>query len=197
MSGGHTVLQIPVPQLEPFVLARHRHYDAGFVSSDPSFVHAHITALGPFLSPDRITSRQRRRIAEITSRTTPFTFRLAQVDTFPNGVVHLVPEPAAPFRALTAELFAAFPACPPYAAEFPDVRPHLTLDALSDAVTVESTRELLGSLVPAACLAERLDLAWWADGDCRILDFWPLGATGGQEVADGARESGSAAATAT
>ena len=48
---GHSVLQLPVPALEAWVRARTAHYDEGFVSTDPRFGHAHITALGPF-EPD-------------------------------------------------------------------------------------------------------------------------------------------------
>ena len=45
---GHSVLQLPVAPLEAWVRARTAHYDRGFVSVDPTFGHAHITALGPF-----------------------------------------------------------------------------------------------------------------------------------------------------
>ena len=48
---GHSVLQLPVPPLEEWVRARTAHYDEGFVSADPLFAHAHLTALGPF-DPD-------------------------------------------------------------------------------------------------------------------------------------------------
>ncbi|MDC5696596.1 2'-5' RNA ligase family protein [Intrasporangium calvum] len=179
MRSGHTVLQVPVPALEPFVVERHRHYDLDFVSSDPRFVHAHITALGPFLPPELLDASALRQISDIASAAGPFTFRLAELDTFPNGIIHLVPEPADPFRALTAALVAAFPQTPPYAAEFPSVAPHLTLDAVSDVVSVESTRELLGDIVPVTCRAERLDLAWWGNSTCRVLDSWPLGMAAG------------------
>ena len=57
VTGGHAVLQIPVPELEPFVRQRHEHYDPHFVSTDPAFVHAHITVLGPFLPPEDIDGR--------------------------------------------------------------------------------------------------------------------------------------------
>ncbi|HEX5968278.1 MAG TPA: 2'-5' RNA ligase family protein [Intrasporangium sp.] len=175
MTGAHAVLQVPVPELEPFVRQRHDHYDPDFVSADPAFVHAHITVLGPFLPPADIDGRVRSTIDEIACAVGEFDYRLEQFDVFPNGVIHLVPDPVEPFRSLTAELFTAFPSCPPYGGAFPDVRPHLTLDARSDGVTVESTRRLLGSLVPARCRAERLDLAWWGNGTCRVLDSWPLG----------------------
>ena len=100
---------------------------------------------------------------------------MAELDTFPNGIVHLLPEPAKPFADLTARLWAAFPQCPPYAGRFGDVVPHLTLDALSEDVTEESTRDLVGAHVPAHCRAERLDLAWYEPGGCRVLHSWRLG----------------------
>ena len=187
MTGGHTVLQVPVTELEPFVRQRHEHYDPDFVSADPAFVHAHITVLGPFLPPAAIDDQVLSTIDEIATAAGGFDYRLEQVDVFPNGVIHLVPDPVEPFRSLTAELFTAFPSCPPYGGAFPDVRPHLTLDARAEGtegsgstgssggVTVESTRRLLGSLVPAQCRAERLDLALWGNRTCRVLDSWALG----------------------
>ena len=172
MAGvGHTVLQIPVPVLEPFVRGRHAHYDPDYLSADPAFVHAHITVLGPFL--DHVDDAAAATVAAIASLQEPFVVVLERVETFPNGIIHLVPDPDAPFRELTRRLSEAFPQCPPYGGEFPDVRPHLTLDAVGDRVTEESTRVSLE--LPAYDVAERIDLAWYAPGDCRVLRSWPLG----------------------
>lgn len=172
---GHSVLQVPVPELEPFVRGRHEHYDADYASSDPRFVHAHVTALGPFLTRVEMTTARLSTVASIAARTAPFAFRLERFDVFPNGIIHLVPEPETPFRALTADLCAAFPDKPPYAAEFPDVRPHLTLDAEGSGVSVASTRALVGPLLPATCWADRLDLVWYQPGNCHVVASWPLG----------------------
>ncbi|HET8595056.1 MAG TPA: 2'-5' RNA ligase family protein [Intrasporangium sp.] len=174
-DAGHSVLQVPVPELEPFVRARHEHYDADYVSADPGFVHAHVTALGPFLTRTEMTPENLARVATVTAGIEPFAFVLGRFDVFPNGIIHLVPEPESPFRALTADLCAAFPDKPPYAAEFPDVRPHLTLDARSATVTVASTRKRVGPLVPATCWADRLDLAWYEPGNCHVVTSWKLG----------------------
>lgn len=185
---SHTVLQVPVPELEPFVLPRTAHYDTDYVSPDPAFVHAHVTALGPFLPADRLDARALDLVAEIARTTATFTFVLSRIATFPNGIIHLLPEPDEPFRRLTARLWEAFPDCPPYAGEFGDVRPHLTLDARSEAVSEASTRSLLGALVPATCRAERLDLAWYEAGSCRVLRSWALGeAHGGRYTSPGAQ----------
>ena len=173
--SGHCVLLVPVPALEPFVRARTEHYDRDYVSADPRFVHAHVTALGPFLPPAGLTPEALGQVAEIACATAPFDFTLEQVGVFPNGIIHLLPEPTTPFEALTERLWRAFPQCPPYAGEFGAVVPHLTLDAVSDEVTAESTLRLAAPHVPARCRADRLDLAWYSRGDCRILHSWRLG----------------------
>ncbi len=121
---AHSALVVPVPALEPFVRARHEHYDADYVSGDPTFAHAHITLLAPFVS--ELTADVAARVATVVTGTAAFPFTLRRVATFPNGIVHLVPEPSHPFGALTAGLVAAFPAYPPYGGQFPDVTPHLT-----------------------------------------------------------------------
>jgi len=169
---GHSVLVVPVAELEPYVVARTRHYDDSFVSADPTFVHAHITLLAPWLAePD---ADDLDRVAKLAAATEPFEFVLADLDVFAGGTIHLAPRPAAPFAALTAELVAAFPQCPPYAGLFEPV-PHLTLDHVLGGVTLEQTRAALGDLVPARCRADRISLQWYANHGCRTLAEWRLG----------------------
>ena len=155
-------------------MARTRHYDAGFVSTDPGFGHAHITALAPFdPAPTRAVLDT---IGVIAARTAPMGLRLADVDQFPNGLIHLRPEPDAALRRLTRELVAAFPQHPPYEGRFgPIVDPHLSLDAASDEVSVESTRGLLGRRIPVTTRLSELQLAWWQSGYCHVRHRWPLG----------------------
>ncbi|MCU1536521.1 MAG: hypothetical protein JWP82_872 [Humibacillus sp.] len=172
---GHSVLQVPVPPLEPFVLGRTRHYDTDYLSTDPAFVHAHVTALAPFLSGAELTDAALDVVGEIASATASFDFDLERVHTFPDGIVHLAPAPATPFSELTSRLWRAFPQCPPYAGRVVTPVPHLTLDALSQEVTEESTRRLAAPWLPARCRAERLDLAWYEPGGCRVLRSWALG----------------------
>ncbi len=90
------MLQVPVPELEPFVRARTGHYDTDYLSTDPGFVHAHVTALAPFLDGADLTAEVLDKVAEIASTTRHFDFTLAELDTFPNGIVHLLPEPTGP-----------------------------------------------------------------------------------------------------
>ncbi|MDR7255460.1 2'-5' RNA ligase [Nocardioides sp. BE266] len=170
---GHSVLQLPVPPLEEWVRARTAHYDAGFVSTDPRFGHAHITALGPF-DPDP-SAEVLGRIAELVAATPPVRVRLADLAQFPNGIIHVVPDPDGPLRDLTARLVAAFPAWPPYGGEFDDVRPHLTVDAASEVVDLASTAVLLADVLPVEVVLDRLQLTWWESGACHVRQEWALG----------------------
>lgn len=169
------MLQVPVPALDELVRSRTAYYDEGFVSADPSFVHAHITALGPFVEDP--TPADLEVVARIAAATPAFDVVLAEVEAFPNGIIYLRPDPDVGFRELTARLSEAFPEHPPYGGRFgvtADVVPHLTLDLTSTEVTIASTRRLIGAGVPVSFHADRLDLAWYESGCCRLLDSWPL-----------------------
>lgn len=169
---AHTVLVVPVPALEDHVRGRWEHYEPGWVSHDPAFTHAHITALAPFLpEPSRADLAA---VAGIARATAPFAYTLADVAAFPDGIIHLEPVPTGPFAALTAALWQRFPQCPPYAGEFADVVPHLTLDQAAGDVSVESVRTTLAHLLPVRTLADRLELHRYAEGDCRVLASWPF-----------------------
>ena len=169
---AHTVLVVPVPALEGYIRGRWEHYDAAWVSRDPDFTHAHITALAPFRpSP---TDADLARLAAIARATPAFDFVLDEVTAFPDGIVHAVPSPAAPFAALTARLWQAFPDFPPYAGEFADVVPHLTLDRLGPDVSVASVTADLAGTLPVRAWADRLELHRYAEGDCRVLRSWSL-----------------------
>lgn len=171
---GHSVLQLPVPALEGWVRARTAHYDARFVSTDPRFGHAHITALGPFAPAPGATDLE--TVARIARATPPVRVRLERLGQFPNGIIHLVPDPDDVLRDLTARLVAAFPAWPPYRGEFgADVQPHLTVDAASSHVDLASTAALLADVVPVDVVLDRLQLAWWETDGCHVVAEWPLG----------------------
>ena len=153
---------------------RTAHYDPAFVSTDPRFGHAHVTALGPF-DPDP-SAATLRTVADIARATPRIRTGLAHLGQFPNGIIHLVPDPADRLRDLTARLVAAFPAWPPYAGEFgTDVRPHLTVDAASATVDLATTAALLADVVPVVVELDRLQLAWWESGRCHVMHEWALG----------------------
>lgn len=163
---GHAVLQIGVPELEDWIVARTRHYDDSFISTDPDFRHAHITILAPLEHWDE------RAFAEIAASTPAFDYRLDRVAAFPNGCLHLPPAPDAPFRELTRRAWAAHPGIVPNGA--PDPQPHLTVDWLAPQVSIASTQELLGPAVPVDCAAEALELVWYESNNCHLIRRFDL-----------------------
>ncbi|WP_220793661.1 2'-5' RNA ligase family protein [Nocardioides stalactiti] len=168
---GHSVLVVPVTELEPFVRGRWQHYEPGWVSRDPAFTHAHVTVLAPWLPAP--TDADLDRVARVAAATAAFDYDLREVRVFPDGCLHVPPEPAAPFAALTRALADAFPQCPPYGGAH-DVVPHVTLDQESANVSLASTRALVGDLLPVGCRADRLQLHWYKEGGCRVLADWKL-----------------------
>ncbi|WP_309224369.1 2'-5' RNA ligase family protein [Propioniciclava sp. MC1683] len=156
-----------VPPLEAWVRERTAHYDEGFVSADPAFAHAHVTVLAPF--PVGATDRAAAAASEVRA----FDYTLRRVATFPDGVVHLVPEPDRGFRALTDAARRLVPEVAPYWGRFEPV-PHVTLDRLGPGVTESSTRDAVAHLLPCRARASELLLTWWEDGGCRVLGRFPL-----------------------
>jgi hypothetical protein len=173
IEPGHTVLALAVPELEWFVRGRWEHYEPDWVSTDPRFTHAHITALSPYLS--RPGDDDLARVAAIAAMTKPIDYLLGEVGVFPDGTIHLRPEPAEPFAALTRRLCEAFPQCPPYDGRYDVLAPHLTLDHVSGPATVDSIRDQLGDTVPVRCRADRLELHWYQRSRCHLMADWPLG----------------------
>ena len=170
---AHSVLAVPVPALEPYVRSRWEHYDPAWVSRDPAFTHAHITVLAPFLPAP--SAADLALVAEIVRTTPAFDYRLAEVAAFPDGIVHAVPEPSGPFAELTARLWRAFPQCPPYEGRYGEVVPHLTLDRLGPEVTVGTVAADLAGVLPVTVRAERVELHWYDEMNCRFLLGWSCG----------------------
>lgn len=164
--AGHAVLLVGVPALEGWVRARTAFYDPGFVSADPDFAHAHITVLAP--CPPSLAL-----LDAVAAASPPFAFSLERFDVFPDGVIHLVPEPAAPFERLIRAARAAAPEVVPYWGRA-EPTPHLTLDRIGAGVTLETTADALAPLLPAHGVATEVLLTWWESGACRVLARKPL-----------------------
>ena len=113
---------VHVPEAEPCVGALRERFDASVKLGVP----AHITVLVPFMSPELITEPVLQRIVQALGQVPAFTFTLAEVQRFPT-TAYLVPEPAAPFIALTQSLVRSFPEYPPFGGEFESIIPHLTV----------------------------------------------------------------------
>ena len=124
MESGRTgESAIIVPVRVPVAVSRLRD------RMDPSAaegVPAHVTLLYPFMAPERLGDDVRRAIEDIVGAEPAFPVVFNAVRRWSN-VVYLEPEPADPFRRLTAALAAAFPEYPPYGAAYDEVIPHLTV----------------------------------------------------------------------
>jgi hypothetical protein len=86
----------------------------------------HMTVLYPFVGARRAGPRLTRALVETFGSVPAFDFTLTAVHRFPD-VLYLVPEPAAPFVALTELASARWPDHPPYGGAYSEVIPHLTL----------------------------------------------------------------------
>ena len=89
-------------------------------------VPAHITVLFPFMPPRQIDAAVRRRIQAAVRSVPVFAYTLAQTGRFPD-TLYLVPEPSAPFIALTRALADEFVQYPPFGAAHDSIVPHLTV----------------------------------------------------------------------
>lgn len=169
------MLVVPVPALERLVRQRTRHYDAAYLSSDPTFAHAHVTLLGPFVGASDLTASVRAEVRRVLRRHRPFAAWFEQVAQFPDGMIHLLPDDEAPFRRLTADLAAAFPDHPPYRGWYTDARPHVTVDRAGPGVDAPTVRGWVAGLVPARTEVHEARLSWYQQDACRTLATWPLG----------------------
>lgn len=166
---SETALIVLVPEAEQLV-RRHR------LRFDPSAavgVPAHVTVLYPFRPiVDDATSRT---VAGLAAGVSTFDVHFTTVGRFAGDVVYLAPEPAAPFRRLTAGATAAFPDCPPYGGTVADPVPHLTVADGVDSATAGAVERAVLPGLPVASRVERLTLIGSDHvGRWGVVDEWPL-----------------------
>jgi len=121
--GLRTALLAEIPAAEP-VVGRYR---ARLDATTALGVPAHVTILVPFVPVSRLGTAELTRLGTLLAAVPAFDVRLDHTDWFGTSVLWLGPQDPAPFRDLTARVFAAFPDYPPYEGRFADVAPHLTV----------------------------------------------------------------------
>jgi 2'-5' RNA ligase len=147
---------VKVPGAEPLVGSLRERFDATSVLGVP----AHITVLVPFMEPNDITTGVLEKAQRALEKTEAFSFELGSVGRFP-ATAYLVPEPAAPFIAMTRAIAEAFPDFQPYAGEHQGVVPHLTV-AHGNAAEADEAAETLrlrlsqGATVTVQCCSVAL-----------------------------------------
>jgi 2'-5' RNA ligase len=177
---AESALIVPVDAAESYVGRVREQFDRTVQLGVP----AHITVLYPFVPPERIDDALLDAVQSTFSRAQPFSFVLSRIGRFagPPASLHLAPEPAAPFIALTESIVRRFPEHPPYGGQFDDVLPHLTV-AYGTETDLQAAEELLRAALPgdggiaATCRAAALienTTGWWRH--VRAFAFGPAGA---------------------
>lgn len=173
---AHSLLLIPVPELESVVRPRLHRRSPEFVAEDPEDVTAHITLLGPFADLADIDQGMVSELRSFFADVTPFAFELTGISRFPGGGTYLTPEPAGPFRRLTHELFRRFPEYPPYSGQFDDVVPHLTVP-LPEGEDADTLRFQVAPRLPIWAYAREAALFWWEANHSHTVETFPFGTT--------------------
>ena len=133
---------VPVAVAEPRVETWRLRYDPSAALGMP----AHITALYPFLSQERLTASAIARLSKLCESLPALRVEFRRTRRFPD-VLYLDPEPADGLRRLTTTIFEEWPQAPPFRGEFDDVIPHLTIvngedDEILDMVEQEISADL-------------------------------------------------------
>jgi hypothetical protein len=170
-----SAILVPVPEAGP-VVGRLR---ARLDRSASCGVPAHVTVLYPFVPPQQITAAVMEMAAAAVKSVPGFGCRFAGTDWFGEDVLWLAPEPAGPFRALTAAVHAAFPQYPPFDGAFADVIPHLTVGDRPEG-GISALRAAQAQVLPMLPVPTHVSCAWLMTGtrapaSWQRLAAFPLG----------------------
>ena len=134
------------------------------IKHDPSAaagVPPHLTLMFPFVPPHDLSAQRIDVLEGLIGRAKAFDFTLTRVDEFEQGVVYLVPEPAAPFVSLTREIGRQF-GLQPFGGEFgEDPVAHLTVANHAAPAARKQIADTLGPILPISLRAVE---AWLMTG---------------------------------
>lgn len=144
MHTTQTAVIVAVPEAEPVVGEVRARLDrfAGWG------VPAHVTVLYPFIPAEHIDRSALDGLAEAVASVRSFDVTFTRVSWFGEAVLWLAPEPAGPFRDLTAAVWASFPACAPYGGAFHDAVPHLTIGHEAPVEQLRMAADRVAPLLP-------------------------------------------------
>ncbi len=142
-----TGLIVPVPAAADLVAP----WASGLPAAGRS-LPPHVTALWPFLPVEACDAAAERRLEELLAGVPAFTFALTRVAELADAAV-LLPEPAAPFRALTQLIWDEWPECPPFGGAYHDVAPHVVVAIDPTAREREAIETALAPRLPLPCRA--------------------------------------------
>lgn len=171
-SMPRTLLALLVPEAEPLVGDLRARMDP----SARRGLGAHITLVYPFIDSLSVTPEVLERLRGVTARHGAFSFRLADVGTFPS-TVWLGPTPADAIARLVVDLEASFPDRPRAGPVFDGFVPHLSVARNvrrdHDAIVSTCRGRLLAS-GEVACRAREVHVMERADAGWRVLAAAPL-----------------------
>ena len=154
IPGGETALLVPVPATEPAV----REHRARLDKAAGDGVPAHITVLYPFVPPAEVGEPLLASLGSMFAGLAAFEFTLDRIGWFGDEVVWLGPGDAAPFTTLTDLVFTAFPSCPPYGGQHPEVIPHLTIGDTGPPHALRAAAESVRPSLPIHAVATEVIL---------------------------------------
>lgn len=141
---GQTAVVIVVPQAEAVVQPWQRELTEAARYGVP----AHVTVLFPFLPRDEVDAGAVAALGEIVAAEPRFDVEFRACARFLE-VLYLAPEPAEPFRRLTAAVARRWPQAQPYGGEFgADPTPHLTVAQAADPRRLDEVEAELVTRLP-------------------------------------------------
>lgn len=161
-GDAHSAILVPVPEAEAAVGPWRRLHDPMATAGVP----AHITLIVPWLAPEDIDDDELARLEAVAVNMAPFDFALRSVDWFGGNVLWLAPDPVQPFLDMTGDLVGEFHT-PPWAGEFDEVIPHLTVAHGTDGAELAEAATALDGVLPIICRATEIRVMlgdgtrWW------------------------------------
>jgi 2'-5' RNA ligase len=176
MTKTESALVVLVPEAEALVGPFRSFFDPSASLGVP----AHITLLYPFVAPEKIDAKIADTLAACFRNFAPFDYALTELRQFPGDVLYLAPEPAEPFRDLTKAIWKLFPDHPPYAGQWPDIVPHLSLGRFETQDELDANAEMLtleyAASLPLRAHAAEVVLLENTDGRWKTRQLFRLGA---------------------
>ena len=140
-------------------------------------VPAHVTVLYPFVAPDEIDDTVLTALARAVRTVPHFEATWARTAWFDQGVLWVAPEPAEPFRALTAAVVQEFPDYPPFGGQHAEVVPHLTVGNGAPLDDLLEAERVVSALLPFSMPVTHVQVLAGAkaSGSWQLLAEFPLG----------------------
>lgn len=160
--GAPSALIAEIPAAEPVIGRWREQLDANTSLGIP----AHVTVTYPFVPAGDINALIRQRLTELFGPVPSFGFVLDHVDWFEAETLWLGPRDPAPFRALTDRVFAEFPAYPPFAGQYDEVIPHLTVGHRQPVAGLRAAEAAIRPQLPIEGVVRAVSL-WTQESDQR------------------------------